>query len=529
MLLHDFLSHSAQRHPGKVACICGETRLTYAALETKANALAQALIDAEVPRGARVAVFLENRIETVAAIFGILKAGATFVVINATIKPDKLCFMLNDCSASAVVLPGRARAALDAIVRTVASIRCIATCGPGIGSSDTGERLHLDLDTILDAQCAPPPDIRCIDLDVCAIVYTSGSTGKPKGVVGTHHSMSSAIRSIAQYQHNVPGDIILDVLPLSFTYGLSQLLIATYVGAALVLERSFAYPYQAVKRVVEERVTGFPGVPTIFATLLQMQEVTPADFEHVRYVTNAGAALAPAHLAGVRQLFSNAEVFLMHGLTECVRTTYLPPEELDRRPTSVGRGMPNEELFVMDVNGTPVRPGEVGELVVRGANVMKGYWGRPEETARALKLGDNPWERWLYTGDLFTVDEEGFLYFVSRKDDIIKSRGEKVSPLEVENVINELPDILEVAVLGVPDELLGEAIKAVVVLREDSKLTSKAIIGHCARRLENFMVPKYVSFEESLPKTTSGKIRRTTLKEREDLTSKQTIFNGGDA
>ena len=203
----------------------------------------------------------------------------------------------------------------------------------------------------------------------------------------------------------------------------------------------------------------------------------------------------------------------MYGLTECKRVSYLPPEELDRRPTSVGKGMPNEQVYIVDEFGNPVPPGDVGELVVRGSNVMLGYWNRPEETARVIRPGHFPWERVLYTGDLFTMDADGFLYFISRKDDIIKSRGEKVSPSEVERIIHELDKVREAVVVGVPDPILGQAIMAFVVPVEGVKLTEKEVIFHCARRLENFMVPKDVEIRVSLPITATGKINRRVLQQ----------------
>ena len=511
MLLDDFLTNSASHLPDKVACVCGDERLTYGQINAQANRLAHALIDAGVRRGDRVAVFLENSAGTVISIFGILKAGAAFVVINPTTKEDKLAYMLNDCAATGVVLNGRSTSVLQTIETDVNSVRCLVTCGatPAVASGANG---RIDFDRDLPGYPAEAPPRQCIDVDLAAIIYTSGSTGRPKGVTVTHLNMISAATSITEYLENVPEDIIINVLPLSFDYGLYQVLMSTKMGATLVLEKSFAYPYQIVQRVMDEQATGFPGVPTVFAMLVQMKDLDPACFDSVRYVTNTAAALPPAHILRLRDLFRKARIYSMYGVTECKRVTYLPPEELDRRPTSVGRGMPNEEVYIVDENDKPVGPGEIGELVVRGSNVMKGYWGLPEETERVLRPGRYPWEKVLYTGDLFTMDEEGYLYFVSRKDDIIKSRGEKVSPREVESVIYELPDVQEAAVDGTPDKILGEAIKAVVVKAEGSKLTEKEIIGHCTRRLENFMVPKIVEFYDSLPKTNTGKISRTLLR-----------------
>jgi long-chain acyl-CoA synthetase len=279
----------------------------------------------------------------------------------------------------------------------------------------------------------------------------------------------------------------------------------------LVLERSFAYPAAVLKLMEKERVTGFPGVPTIFAILLQMG-LSKYDLSSLRYITNTAAALPPNHILQLRLKFPWATLYSMYGLTECKRVSDLPPEELDRRPGSVGIAMPNTEVWIVDEDGNRVGPGVVGELVVRGSHVMRGYWEKPEATAERYRPGPIPGERVLYTGDLFKMDEEGFLYFVARKDDIIKSRGEKVSPKEVENVLYGLDGVVEAAVIGVPDEILGEAIKAFVVRRDDNTLTERDVLRHCTWHLEDFMVPKYVEFRSELPKTTSGKIKKTGLR-----------------
>ncbi len=230
----------------------------------------------------------------------------------------------------------------------------------------------------------------------------------------------------------------------------------------------------------------------------------------MRYITNTAAALPTRHIVDLRQRLPHVKIYSMYGLTECKRVSYLPPDELDARPSSVGRGMPNEEVYVVDESGERMTSG-VGELVIRGSNVMKGYWELPEETSRRLKPGPFPGEQVLYSGDLFRMDEDGYLYFLGRKDDIIKSRGEKVSPREVENVLYELPAVAEAAVVGVEDALLGQAIKAVVTLKDGATLTEREVLAHCTARLENFMVPKLVEFRASLPKTTTGKIDKKTL------------------
>ena len=306
-------------------------------------------------------------------------------------------------------------------------------------------------------------------------------------------------------------DVILCALPLAFDYGLYQLLMSVKVGATLVLERSFTFPIKILEQMADERVTVFPGVPTMFSLLMNLKGLDKFDLASLRMITNTAAALSEEHIRRLRGLFPQATLFSMYGLTECKRVTYLPPEQLDIRPTSVGRGMPNEEVWLVDDTGKRVPNGSTGELVIRGSNVMRGYWENPAETAKRLRPGPIPGEMVLYSGDLFRTDDDGWLYFVARRDDIIKSRGEKVSPREVENAIYSLEGVQDAVVIGVKDELLGEAIKAFIVQKDGYALNEREVIRHCLARLENFMAPKYVEFVLELPKTDTGKIKRTGL------------------
>ena len=286
---------------------------------------------------------------------------------------------------------------------------------------------------------------------------------------------------------------------------------AAKVGATLLLEKSFAFPFSIFEKILAERATGLPIVPAMAATILQMKSFRRGAFPHLRYITNAGSALPPSHAERLQDLFPAAKIYSMYGMTECHRGTWLPPEQLRARPCSVGIAIPNSEAYVVDDNGNNVAPGVIGELVIRGAHVMKGYWENQTATDRALRPGPYPWEKVLYTGDLFRRDEEGYLYFVARKDDIIKTGAQKVSPNEVESVLYALPGILEAAVVGVPDPVLGMAIKAVVVVELKADLKTRDVIRHCAKHLEDFMVPKIVEFRDGLPKTQSGKIKRREI------------------
>ncbi|MBN1875868.1 MAG: AMP-binding protein [Anaerolineae bacterium] len=511
MLVHEFLEGSTKRAPDKVALICASQRLTYRQVEEDANRVANGLLAAGVRRGDRVAVWLPNSVEAVLAIFGILKAGATFVVVNTTTRPDKLAYVLNNCQAKGLFAPGRQAEVIAGTIASVPSLTFGVLCEQELDGATAPQSNLQSFPAMLATASSERPASPVIDIDLACLIYTSGSTGDPKGVMSTHANVAFAASSIIAYLDNVPDDIIINVLPLSFDYGLYQLLMTFKFGGTLVLERSFVYPAATLKRIAEERVTGLPGVPTLFAMLLQM-DLSRFDLSSLRYLTNTAAALPVEHILRLRNAFPWARLYSMYGLTECKRTLYLPPEELDSRPSSVGIAIPGTEVWVEDETGRRLGPGEVGELVTRGSHVMQGYWQDAAATARCYRPGRYPAERLLYTGDLFKMDEEGFFYFVGRKDDIIKSRGEKVAPKEVESVLYQLPGVVEAAVIGVPDALLGEAVKAFVVCAPDANLTERDVLRHCVQHLEDFAVPKQVEFRASFPKTESGKIQKRDLR-----------------
>ncbi len=510
MQVEDFLEQSAARSPGKVALVCGDRRLTYREIDEQANRLARALIAEGVRRWDRVAVYLENSPEAVIAIFAALKAGGIFLVVNPTTKADKLAYILNNCRAKVLVTDVSRRSEVEAALDGAPKLEAVLAAGSPSAVGGDGRQRFRPFSECLAGFSPEPPPKQSIDLDPAALIYTSGSTGRPKGVVLTHLNIRSAAESITTYLDNTAEDVILEVLPLSFDYGLYQVLMAFKMGARLVLERSFAYPYSVIETAIREGVTGLPIVPTMASILLQM-DLTQLRFPALRYITNTAAALPTNHIRKLREAFPHARLFSMYGLTECKRVSYLPPEQLDIRPTSVGKAIPNSEVYLVDESGQRVGPGVPGELVVRGANVMQGYWEAPEETAKVLKPGLFPGEKVLYSGDLFTMDEEGYLYFVGRKDDIIKTRGEKVSPKEIEDVLYGIDGIVDAAVVGVPDPVLGQAIKAIVTVRPGCGLSTKEILRHCAQRLEDFMVPKVVEIRDSLPRTTTGKISKRLL------------------
>ena len=502
-LLHEYLQLSAERFPDKTALICGDREYTYRELYSKAVRLASGLCDAGIRRGDRVAIYLDNGPDAVVGVFGAWMAGACAVPIGTVTPVNRLAHLVSHSGATFVIVPGaRLRQVREALANPCPQL---LWTGPAGDHESEGSLQTLLARQPGDLQVADP----MIDLDLAAIIYTSGSTGQPKGVTHTHRSIDTAVESIIGYLDNRPDDVILCVLQFNFSYGLLQLLATFRTGGTLVLEKGFGYPYEVVKQFPRHHITGFAGSPTIWAMLLQMSDLDPAMFASVRYVTNAAAAIPVPFIARLAGLFPNARIFLMHGLTECLRTTYLPPEQVLVRPTSVGKGMRNVELWLEDDAGNRLPPGGMGELVVRSSTVMVGYWNDPQETARRLVTGPHPWERTLHSGDTFRTDADGYLYFVARSDEIIKSRGERVSPVEVENVIYTLAPVAECRVIGVPDSVLGDRVRAEIVLREGGVLDETTVRRECARVLETYKVPHEVAFVGSLPKTVGGKIIRT--------------------
>ena len=511
MLVQQFLEDSAGRLPDKVALICDDRRVTYRELNEMANRLANALVVSGIRRGDRVGIFLGNSVEAAAAIFAVLKAGGVFLAINPTTKRDKLSYILRHCGAK--VLLADARAVAQGLVPGVLAqsndLHCAIITGRGAKEACLTTSNCLAFDEIQETFSAVPPPTVNIDLDLACLIYTSGTTGEPKGVMCDHSNVVFASESVIRYLESSQRDVILNFLPLSFGYGLYQLFMTFRVGGTVVLENSFAFPAEILKRIEQEGVNGFPAVPTVFATLLQM-DLTQFDLSSLRYVTNAAAALPTRHIQEFRKKLPWVQLYSMYGQTETKRTLYMPPEELDRRPGSVGIAIPGTEVWLEDEQGNRIPPEQTGELVVRGRHVMRGYWGDPKATTQRFAPGPFPGERICRTGDLFRMDAAGYFYFVARKDDIIKCRGEKVAPKEIENVLYGLKGVVEAAVVGVPDATLGQAIKALLVVRGRT-LSPIEVRAHCQAHLEDFMIPKYVEFRDQLTKTSSGKISRMAL------------------
>jgi acyl-CoA synthetase (AMP-forming)/AMP-acid ligase II len=362
-----------------------------------------------------------------------------------------------------------------------------------------------------------------ISKDLAAILYTSGSTGKPKGVMLSHANVIAGSTSVSTYLEITSYERILAVLPFSFDAGLNQLMTAFQQGSTIVL-MNFVFAREIVQTLLRERITGLAGVPTLWSLLAQSNSTLQKQpLPDLRYITNTGGAMPQAVLAILRMALPTTKVFLMYGLTEAFRSTYLPPEEVDRRPTSMGKAIPDAEILVVNENGQLCKPGEVGELVHRGPTVSMGYWGRPEDTDRVLRpnpllppeLGDC--ERVCYSGDLVKMDEEGFLYYVGRRDTMIKSSGFRISPTEVEEILFQSGQLRQAAVIGIADDALGQSIKAFVVPRDGTVVNCDELIVYCAEKMPRYMVPNRIEILSELPKTTSGKVDYPALRSRGGL------------
>ncbi len=503
MRIENYLRAHAQKTGEKTALVTGQVRLTYAEFDAKTEALAQYLQAQTVQRGDRVVIFMDNCWPAAVSVFAILKAGAVFTLVNPSTKADKLGYILNDCTPSLLLTQAKLLPVIDEAEAFSKIPAVIAVQGPS-----RSKRACLSFEEAVTPQPDSTPLVNGgIDIDLAMLIYTSGSTGCPKGVMMTHRNIDAAATSLTGLLKNTADDIILSVLPLSFNYGLYQLLMAIKLGATLILEKSFAFPQAVFDLMRAEKVTGFPIVPTMSAIMMQMKDLTAGFLPDLRFITNTAAQLPVPHIAFLQRVIPDAEIYSMYGLTECKRCTWLPPQMISQKPESVGIALPNSEVYLVDEQGQPVAIGEAGEMVVRGPNVMQGYWNNPEASAEVLRTGRNPWEKVLHTGDLLRMDADGYYYFVGRKDDIIKSRGEKVPPKEVETVLYSHPAIREAVVAGVPDVMLGQAITALVTTN-DTALNDKEIIRFCRQNLEDYMVPVFVLIADELPRTDTGKVSR---------------------
>lgn len=513
-LLHDLPLLAAERSPDATALVDDSSAMSYAELAHEVRRFAHALAALGVERGERVAIYLDKRRETVIASFGAPAHGAVFVPVNPLLKPEQVGYILRDCAVRVLVTSPERYASLAGVLAHCPDLRHVVLTGQGAAAETVpGANLHRWHEA-LDAPAAGGH--RLIDADVVGILYTSGSTGKPKGVVLSHRNMVVGAKSVATYLENQPGDMLLAALPLSFDAGFSQLTTAFHAGASVVL-LNYVLPKDVVKCFAAHPITGLTAVPPLWIQLTQVAWPEGAS-AHLRYFANTGGRMPLDTLKRLRGMFPRAKPFLMYGLTEAFRATYLPPEEVDRRPDSIGKAIPNTEILVLRPDGTPCAPGEPGELVQRGALVAQGYWNDPAKTAERFKpLPTRASELVLpemavFSGDMVRQDEQGFLYFIGRNDEMIKSSGYRISPTEVEEVLYGTGLVGECAAFGVPHETLGQAVVVVATRAKGAVLDAGRLHGLCRQLLPAYMVPASIEVRDgALPRNANGKIDRKAI------------------
>lgn len=515
-LLHELISRSAINTPDAAAISHRGETLNYSALNSRVSQFSRSLISAELKANDRVAVYLPKRFETVIGLFGTSRAGGVFVPVNPLLKAEQAIYILQDCNVRILITAYDRAKLLTEYYNQLPDLHLVI-----ILDGDNKEPLthsHISFTNWNEFTAASNNDLAPhtrIDTDMTAILYTSGSTGKPKGVVLSHRNMATGAKSVAQYLQNTPDDRLLAVLPFSFDYGLSQLTTAFHVGASAVL-MDYLFPRDVVKMVAKEQITGLAAVPPLWAQIANIDWPGEAR-QSLRYFTNSGGAMPKKILDSLRGQLPNTAPYLMYGLTEAFRSSWLPPHEVDKRPDSMGKAIPNAELMVVREDGTPCAPNEPGELVHRGSLVAMGYWNDPEKTAERFKptpgqLDEIPvTEIAVWSGDTVRMDEEGFLYFVGRKDDMIKTSGYRVSPSEVEEVIYATGLVNEAAALGIPHPALGQGILVAITRNGSDNPDIDNILIACKQHLANFMVPQHIEIIDHMPKNPNGKIDRKQL------------------
>ncbi len=506
MLVNHILSRSASTAPERIAVIDQSGAINYGALNKRANRVAHALMRSGVSPGDRVVLALENSIDWIACYFGILKAGAVVVPVPAGSRSDRLPHVVRDCTPSACVIdsatvPGLAAALAGSTVTSFVR---------DAGSTRQRADLRGPATTLEDAiQAAPDDDpaVPRIDRDLATIIYTSGSTGAPRGVMLSHVNIRANTESIVEYLRISAVDRVMVVLPLYYVYGLSLLHTHFYAGGSLVVDNRFAFPNVVLRTMQLHAATGFAGVPSTFAILLHRSAMNRMSFPDLRYVTQAGGAMPQALIREWQQVMPDVPLIVMYGATEAsARLAYLDPAELCSRPGSIGRGIPNVELRVVREDGALARPGEVGELVASGPNIMVGYWNRPEESRAVF----GPWG--YRTGDLARADEDGFFYLVGRKQDMLKVGAHRVGAPEIEDVLHEHPAVHQAAVVAAADDILGEVPVAFTTARYNCTIEPHDLILFCRQRLPDHKVPSRVLIVDDLPRTETGKIDKNVLR-----------------
>lgn len=506
------LSVQAQRTPHNCALKFKQQAYTYAELQQSVEKFTKGLLGLGLQRQDRVAIFLPKLAETVISFFAASAANGTFVPVNAILKPPQVKHILLDCDVKILITSSDRLHILADTLNECTALRHVILVDKLIDNPCPGIKLHL----FSQLPTSAPQPLTRVDNDMTAILYTSGSTGKPKGVVLSHRNLVCGAKSVSSYLENHSEDVILALLPLSFDYGLSQITTAFYVGACCVLLDYFLVN-DVVKAMAAHQVTGLAAVPPLWQQLLKAnwpENVT----QQLRYFTNSGGAMPQATLQQLRDTFPNAAPYLMYGLTEAFRSTYLPPDKVDERPGSMGKAIPNAEIMVIDENGQECQPDQPGELVHRGPHVSLGYWNDEIKTRQRFKPiqpishGLVQDEIAVWSGDTVKKDKDGYLYFVGRNDEMIKTSGYRVSPMEIEQACYaSAKEVAEAVAIGVADNMLGQAIALLVVLKTPASLDAQQLLSKCKKDLPNFMHPKWIEIRDSLPRNPNGKVDRSAL------------------
>ena len=516
-LLPELISCACEKSPDATALTHGSLSLDYASLQRGVQAFSGAVVALGLQRGERVAIYLEKRFETVIASFGTTAAGCVFVPLNPLLKAEQVGYILRDCNVRVLVTSPERLALLADTLARCPDLRAVLLTE---GEADTA--LPLPITLWRDLLSGPQKRAhRVIDTDMAAILYTSGSTGQPKGVVLSHRNMVAGAKSVASYLHNTADDTLLAALPLSFDAGFSQLTTAFHSGARVVL-LNYLLPRDVLKAMAREQVTGLTAVPPLYIQLSQLE--WPAEVQQsLRYFANTGGRMPRDTLTLLRQRLPRSQPFLMYGLTEAFRSTYLPPEEVDRRPDSIGKSIPNAEILVLKEDGSECAADEPGELVHRGALVGMGYWNDAAKTAERYKplpvsvggreAGLQLPEIAVFSGDTVRRDAEGFLYFIGRRDEMMKTSGYRVSPTEVEEILYATRLVGECVAFGIDHPTLGQAIQVIASASDGSAaLDVTELLSQCRARMPAYMVPSGIEpMAGPLPRNPNGKIDRKLL------------------
>ena len=502
--LHALLTAAAERDPDQLAFVRGSEQTSYGELERSSRRLAASLRALGVERGDRVALVLDGEVGFLVAYYAIARAGAVVVPLCSDTRTRPLLHALQHSEARAVILAGSSLRYLDGQASRLPQLRWVIRLGadqltsPGHLQVVDYEQVVAGAQELHDADGSPD--------DLLSIIYTSGSTGRPKGVMLSHRNLVSNVQSVAGYLELRAHDRVAMVLPYYYVYGNSVLHTHVCAGATIVQAGSLTFPAQLLARMAEQRCTGFSGVPASFARLLTVKDLGRYDLSHLRYVTQAGAAMSPALLRQLQAALPQASIFVMYGQTEAAaRLAYVPPGDLARKPGSAGKAIDGVTLDIVDPQGRSVPAGQVGEIVARGDNIMLGYWRDPEATAHVLRDGR------LFTGDLACMDDEGFLFITGRSSELIKSGGHRIAPAEIEDTILALAGVRECAVIGVPDPVLGQAVAAFIVAEPNARLDRNTVLRACAADLPRFKLPEHVVFVPELPRTDNHKLQRGVL------------------